>query len=68
MSANSETSIGRPLCYCGILAVIRYSWTYTNYGRKWYGCETTRYCVRNISMFNYFDQFYYILCLIITLP
>jgi hypothetical protein len=39
MSANSETSSGRPLCYCGILAVIRYSWTYTNYGRKWYGCE-----------------------------
>jgi hypothetical protein len=42
MSANSETSSGRPLCYCGILAVIRYSWTYTNYGRKWYGCENYR--------------------------
>jgi hypothetical protein len=39
MSANSETSSGRLLCYCGVVALIRYSWTYTNYGRKWYGCE-----------------------------
>jgi hypothetical protein len=39
MSANSETSSGRPLCYCGIPVFVRYSWTKTNFGRKWYGRE-----------------------------
>jgi hypothetical protein len=39
MFANSETSSGHPLCYCGVAALIRCSWTNTNYSRKWYGCE-----------------------------
>jgi hypothetical protein len=39
MSTNSEASSGHPLCYCGVSAFVRYSWTKTNFGRKWYGCE-----------------------------
>lgn len=40
MSANSDaSSVRRPLCYCGVLARVRYSWTDTYSGKKWYGCE-----------------------------
>ncbi|XP_059444181.1 uncharacterized protein LOC132176048 [Corylus avellana] len=39
MSANSDASSGRPLCRCGAVAFVRYSWTNDNYSRKWYGCE-----------------------------
>jgi hypothetical protein len=38
MSVNSDASIPHPLCYCGVHARLRYSWTSDNPGRKWYGC------------------------------
>jgi hypothetical protein len=37
-SASSDSS-ACPLCYCGVPARVRYSWTDTNTARKWYGCE-----------------------------
>ncbi|XP_062160993.1 uncharacterized protein At4g04775-like [Alnus glutinosa] len=37
MSVNSDASIPH-LCYCGVHARLRYSWTSDNPGRKWYGC------------------------------
>jgi hypothetical protein len=39
MSVNSGASSACPLCYCGVPARVRYSWTNTNTARKWYGCE-----------------------------
>jgi hypothetical protein len=45
MSVNSDASSASsalsacPLCYCGVPARVRYSWTDTNTARKWYGCE-----------------------------
>jgi hypothetical protein len=38
MSVNSDESRPPPLCYCGVRARLRYSWTSDNPGRKWYGC------------------------------
>jgi hypothetical protein len=38
-SSASSASSARPLCYCGMPAHVRYSWTDTNIARKWYGCE-----------------------------
>jgi hypothetical protein len=38
MSVNSDASRPHPLCYCGVRARLRYSWTSDNPGRKWYGC------------------------------
>jgi len=38
MSVNSDASSTPPLCYCGVHARLRYSWTSDNPGRKWYGC------------------------------
>jgi hypothetical protein len=38
-SGASSVSSARPLCYCGVLARVRYYWTDTNTARKWYGCE-----------------------------
>jgi hypothetical protein len=38
MSVNSDASSTPPLCYCGVHARLRYSWTSDNPRRKWYGC------------------------------
>jgi hypothetical protein len=38
MSTTSDLSSGPPLCYCGVPARLRNSWTETNPTRKWYGC------------------------------
>jgi hypothetical protein len=38
MSANSDASSACPLCYYGVPAHVRNSWTTSNCGRKWYGC------------------------------
>jgi hypothetical protein len=38
MSTTSDLSSGPPLCYCGVPARVRNSWTETNPTRKWYGC------------------------------
>jgi hypothetical protein len=38
-SSASSASSACLLCYCGVPALVRYSWTDTNTARKWYGCE-----------------------------
>jgi hypothetical protein len=39
MSVNSDASKHHSImCYCGVRARLRYSWTSDNPGRKWYGC------------------------------
>jgi hypothetical protein len=35
MSTNSDLSSGPPLCYCGVPAHVRNSWTTSNAGKKW---------------------------------
>jgi hypothetical protein len=53
MSVNSDASIPH-LCYCGVHARLRYSWTSDNPGRKWYGCIKYKVILKLIS----FDLFF----------
>jgi hypothetical protein len=36
--ASSASSV-HPLCKCGVLARVRYSWTESNTAKKWCDCE-----------------------------
>jgi len=52
-SSASSASSARPLCYCGMPAHVRYSWTDTNIARKWYGCENYK-VIFEINIVVYF--------------
>jgi hypothetical protein len=52
MSANSSASKPPPLCYCGVRARVRHSWTSSNPTRKWYGC--VKYKVRAEPYFVFY--------------
>jgi hypothetical protein len=48
----------RPLCYCRVLARVRYAWTTSNSARKWYGCENYK-AIFEIKIVLYFVHLSY---------
>jgi len=58
MSTNSDATIVRRLCYCGVPARVRYAWTTSNSARKWYGCENYK-VIFEIKIVLYFVRLSY---------
>jgi hypothetical protein len=51
MPVNSVASKPPPLYYYGVCARIRYSWTSSKPGRKWYGCVKYKVILKLILCF-----------------
>ncbi|KAL4311510.1 hypothetical protein GQ457_01G005740 [Hibiscus cannabinus] len=50
-----EGTNSSPLCYCGVPAALRTSWTKDNPGRRFFGCPNFQKKIRNCRFFKWFD-------------